>query len=335
MVQTDRVPPDETLWHRYSPHHELSFSMTTSAAVHVVGFALLIAAVAVVIGNPPPTPPKTDGPPVVEIGPGTGDGAGPGRRGDDPLLGPGKREVTENPDRPESKSPGPAPLQFETPREPGVKPPDAAVREPSDSGVKEAVKKLDMIRRTASNHLRPAPGPRGDDGLGNKGKDGGVGDKPGSGGPAGRIQALQERRAQRWVMHFNTHDGRDYRKQLADLSAHMQRKTIVAVQRSDGRFLVYRDLGQQPPVGRVEDVDRIGGIRWWDEKPESIASLSRALGLGYVPARLCVFFSEELEQKLLRLELQFAGRTEEQIEETHFEIVKRGGVYEPVVAGQR
>jgi hypothetical protein len=65
-----------------------------------------------------------------------------------------------------------------------------------------------------------------------------------------------------------------------------------------------------------------------------VASLARALNQPPAPY-IVVFFPEELENKLLRLELNYRGRNEEQIQETKFQIVRRGGVYEPIVVGQR
>jgi hypothetical protein len=47
------------------------------------------------------------------------------------------------------------------------------------------------------------------------------------------------------------------------------------------------------------------------------------------------FFPEELEKKLLRLELSFRNRREDEIRETRFEIRRVGGMYEPVVVSQR
>ncbi len=331
MVQTERAPSEEPVWRRYSPHHELPFSMTTSAAIHIVGLAILIAAVAVVIGNPPPRPPTTGNTPVVEIGPGSGDGTTPGARSDNPLLVPGRKEAGQNPERAEPRRAVPEPIRFERPRDEGVKPPDAPSRNGSDTRVEKGVQRLDRIEQAANRHLRGGSG----GGIGGKGDRGGVGDQPGSGGPASRIKNIRERRAGRWVMHFNTQNGRDYRRQLADLSAGMREKTIVAVQRPNGRFLVFRDLAQDPPVGHVEDVDRIQNIQWRDDTRESIASLARALGLSYSPERIYVFFPQPLEEKLLKLELEFGGKREEELTETHFQIVKRGGVYVPVVVGQR
>jgi hypothetical protein len=47
------------------------------------------------------------------------------------------------------------------------------------------------------------------------------------------------------------------------------------------------------------------------------------------------FFPEELEQNLLRIELKFRNRKEEEILETRFEIRGYSGRYEPVVVSQR
>jgi len=47
------------------------------------------------------------------------------------------------------------------------------------------------------------------------------------------------------------------------------------------------------------------------------------------------FFPESLEQKLLKLELRFGNKKEEEIIETKFRISRANGGYEPQVMSQR
>ena len=65
-------------------------------------------------------------------------------------------------------------------------------------------------------------------------------------------------------------------------------------------------------------------------------SLAGALGLHPAPSHIVAFFPEELELKLLKMELGYRHRKEEEIEETRFEIRSSfSGTYEPMVISQR
>jgi hypothetical protein len=322
------VPPDETVWRRYSQHHELPLSMTTSVAIHGICFALLALGVGIIILKPPvPLPPSSES--VVEVG--EGDNGGPDAG---PLLPiPGKQEAAREPVERRPQAPVQPPAAFTRPKVPAeAADPRGDIRVSEDA--KDATKRLEEIEKAARGRLLQGKAEKpGAGGIGRDGKQGGVGDRPGSGGPL-RIDRVQAARADRWVMLFNTQDGADYLRQLAGLSAGMSEKTIVAVRQPDDRFLVFRDVSRQPSAGRVEDLGQFHLIRWQDEKPESVASLARALGLRFSPREVYVFFPAELEAKLLKLELDYRGRREEQIKETRFRIERRGGLYEPVVVAQ-
>jgi hypothetical protein len=340
-----RIPPEDTVWKHYSPHYELPLSMTTSAAVHAILFVLIITGVfaflAVVWATNKQPPPFTG---MIDAGGGGNpDGDGHSRGDRDPLAGPERKEAAPDRERPEERSDQPkVDVKFE---------PVAVAREkfpelkddPSADEVfaspTEALKRLEKVgskaRKKLMEGLQPGKGKGGSGRDGGKDKGVGRGEGPGVGPGKGGIVNERVKRALRWTMLFNTRDGRDYRKQLADLSANMPEKTIIAVPQPDGQYLVFRDLAQEPPVGRIEDIAEIKRIFWVDEKPESVQSLASAMGIHRPPPYMVVFFPEDLERKLLRLELNYGGRTEEQIQETRFQIVNRGGLYEPVVVGQR
>ena len=139
------------------------------------------------------------------------------------------------------------------------------------------------------------------------------------------------KRALRWTIIFNTANGREYKAQLAHLGA------ILAIRMPpDGyEFMVFRDLSVPRPVGKIEDIGQSKRIYWVGQVPQSMQSLSQALGLEFEPLEVVMFFPVELEEKLLRLELTYRHLGVDQIQETRFEIRKRGGVYEPVVVAQR
>ena len=153
----------------------------------------------------------------------------------------------------------------------------------------------------------------------------GLSGRPGLG--QGRIGATP--RPLRWVLLFDTRSGQDYLRQLRALGA------ILAVPEGEGKYRVFRDLSRQPAVGKVEDLSTIRRIFWIDSKRESVDSLTDALGIKPPPSHIVAFFPAALEDHLLNKELKYRNRREEDIRETRFRIVGRGGRYEPEVEDQR
>ena len=129
-------------------------------------------------------------------------------------------------------------------------------------------------------------------------------------------------------MRFNTLNGNDYRRQLAGLGA------ILAFPRPDGGYVVYRDINQRPVKGEVEDIASIKRIFWVDEKKDSIRSLAEAMDVPVPDGPIVAFFPEKLEAELLKKELTYRNKKEEDIKETHFRIRSSGGAYIPEVADQ-
>jgi hypothetical protein len=194
----------------------------------------------------------------------------------------------------------------------------------------EVAETVNRLNQNLQDQLRR--GLRSGQGQGGTGSGGGqgAGQGEGQGGGRGPGQGLtaREKRVLRWAMVFSTFNGEDYRKQLKSLGAYL------AIPVDDKQFTVIRDL--TPPVhGKIEDVSQIKRIFWIDDKPQSVLSLATALRVRPIPPRIVAFFPEELEKKLLKLELSFAGRKEEDIRETRFEVILVGpGHYEPRVVSQ-
>jgi hypothetical protein len=319
-----RVPPEESVWKRYSPHHELPVSVTTSVAVHVLFFTLLAFGVLGMLFLPRPE--QAEVPPLavdfltVE----NGDGKEPDRRDIDPVGRRRKEEVDKRADK-EPSQPPPRPGIEELPP-PKVPPPvfpelrdkpEAELLFAQGTQAMEVLARIDermRIRLVDAQLSRPGPGGSKD-----------------TKGPPGRLNNIIPP-ALRWTVIFNTSNGRDYRMQLADLGA------IVAVPLTpDGQeSLVFRDLRGASPVGKVEDIGKIQRLSWVDDKPESVRSLAQELNVPLTTRCFVAFFPERLEAQLLELELNYHGKkTEEQIAETHFRIVRRNNHYEPEVVGQR
>ncbi|HZT82036.1 MAG TPA: hypothetical protein VFA26_17550, partial [Gemmataceae bacterium] len=165
------------------------------------------------------------------------------------------------------------------------------------------------------------------------GKDRGKDKGKGGGEGAGKgTLSKREKRVLRWTMIFDTVNGDDYARQLHGLGA------ILAIPKPGPtpQYEVLRDLSKRPAKGKVEDLADIKRIYWVDNKPESVRSLSLALRLDQVPPHIVAFFPEKLEAELLKLETDYARqrfniRSEDQIHETKFKVVRRGGGYAPVV----
>ena len=126
-------------------------------------------------------------------------------------------------------------------------------------------------------------------------------------------------------MTFNTKDGDDYLLQLKSLGA------ILAYEGPDGKYLVIGDLSKRP--AKAEAVALPNRIYWIDDRPDSVKSLANALGIA-APKKFVAFFPENLENDLLRKELAYAGRNEDAIHETKFNIVPSPTGYTPKVVSQ-
>jgi hypothetical protein len=139
----------------------------------------------------------------------------------------------------------------------------------------------------------------------------------------------RQRRVLRSNLTLNTDNGNDYASELKEIKP--GGGAILAVPVGDGEYEVIRDLSKRPATGKVEDLATINSFFWVDDKPASVARLAHALQIK-VPPYFVAFFSPELEKELARLEKEKAGDVgEDQIEETHFNVVRSADGYRPVV----
>jgi hypothetical protein len=317
------VPPQDSLWKRYSPHHELPVSVTTSAFVHTVFFVLLAFGI---LGAVLLQPARDLGPPpggaVIEVA--AEGGSQPTAKGKDPGAFPAAGgEAGQNDEVRENRR---LDVKIEELSPPPVSPPKFFPELRDQPGARvffvqgtDAIQKLDRIgadaRRKLIQSVQPPEGPSGPKGD----------RKPGD-GPLKIDNSVK--RTLRWTLVFNTENGQDYRNQLAQFHA------IVAV--PEGKeYRVFRDLTKAPPVGKIEDITEIKRIFWVDDKPQSVNSLANEFGIRPPPPHFVAFFPKEFEEKLLQLEKSYRNKPVEQIAETQFTIKLRKGVYEPVVTGQR
>jgi len=191
------------------------------------------------------------------------------------------------------------------------------------------------LDKDAQNKLRDGLNPgRGEGGSGKDGgKDGGKGKRKGPGnGDSKASLSPREERMLRWTMSFDTRNGSDYLKQLESLSA------ILGIPKPENPrdYHIIRDLEKRPVDLLNEDLSQIQRIYWIDDKPNSVRAVMDTLGLPMTPNHFVAFMPQELEQRLAEMELKFANRKEEQIDETKFKVVRRqkGGGYDVIVVGQ-
>lgn len=304
--------PDSTtevkFWRRYSPHHELPLSGAVSVVLHALLIALLFLAGVLVIRSQDTGPLEIG---TVVIGGEAGDGG----------------EVVDNaaPERREAgRRVAPAAVEPRPPASPDkileVPQPEAVPVRPADDAARRITEDAGRTVGQLAERTRELR-----DRLLKQGLPGSPGGKKGP--PQGRMDTLI-RRIDRWVLTFETRNGSDYLRQLEALGA------ILAIPLEGDRYLVIRDLKQRPVRGNIENAADIQRIFWIDDKPESVRSLAGALQLEQMPARIVAFFPDQLEDELLRKELAFRNRREEEIRRTYFRLDRRGGRFEPVVVDQ-
>lgn len=335
------VPPDESMWKRYSPHGELPLSGAGSLTIHLLVFGLMLLAAWLaysVFGHTNRSLPVEAV--RLDLAGGGGDknarGNGPGRgpapveagaTNEEPKTTPDPSEEIKRPDLPTETAPK-TPFKFD----------DTAKRyiQRSDTASSAALQKL----AEANIRIRLPDGEEGRKGEGT-GKGGGSGSGDGGGvgsgkGPGHGNLTQREKRMLRWSMLFNTASGPDYVSQLQGLGA------ILAVpvrEDANGRdYRIIRDMARRPAQLVNEDISQIQRIYWIDDKPQSVRDVLTVLGvpLRQVPSHFVAFMPEELERKLFELEKAYLakhnpGHSEDDIVETRFRINRTGRGYEPQV----
>jgi hypothetical protein len=84
-----------------------------------------------------------------------------------------------------------------------------------------------------------------------------------------------------------------------------------------------------------DDMKRLADqIKFSDTRPASVAGVCSALGVREPARSFWAFFPRTLEDELSRKETNYRNRRAEDIEETIFRVVIRGGSYEVVVYDQ-
>jgi hypothetical protein len=323
--RSSQAPPEDALLVRYSPHHELPLSTATSVALHalVIGLLVIAGIVATKLNWGSDNRQLPVGIVTMEE-PGGSNGAAASVGGEAQVTSPPQSDFRPPRDNPDANREAlkRAPIEAR-PLSPNNAKPDERLLEEA----RETVEAWRKVSPEVLSKLKKSLGPKGRSGNGGPGN--GTGPRSGDEiGPGGKID--RSNRPLRWTLRFNTRDGRDYLRQLEAFGA------ILAVPdpKQPADYLVIRDLHRLPAEAKPEDIGRIESIFWIDDRPESVRSLARALGLEE-PPHFIVFFPAEFEAKLLRLELDYRGKKESEIKETRFDVRLVGGRYEPSVISQR
>jgi hypothetical protein len=335
------IPPEESMWKRYSPHHEFGLSNAVSWALHILAGALILVVVPILAASKSEGPPQSMEPVVLakaEDEPLKNQKGGGGAGGKDDVTTP-EEDTGEPEDTPKNREEIAG--KGDTLSDP-VKPPKVKVQS-TRSGTRTVVSgnvpaDLDKLGQKAFLVL----GDRRGSSKAKRSKDSGDGsgggkDKGTQGGSGEDVDQRRAKRQLRWRLTFNRDsNGPDYRDKLRYLGAIL----VVAEYRRDARGkpmldaegkamlqyrLVIRDI-RQGARPREEDVRQIPGIFWIDDKRDSVTALADALGIQPPPLFAC-FFPRKVEEELRRLEKQKYGGPEDKIERTLFHVEGRAGKY--------
>lgn len=216
-------------------------------------------------------------------------------------LKPGRGEDT---DRVGIVSPEPTPQRPAFP--PRIENPEPGLIGPPIVESPDVSKLLEQARRAPTGKDKEGEG----DGLGE-----GPGNEPGKAGP-------RHARMKRWRIHFEFDSASDYLRQLYDNGA------TVAIPLDDGR---YRMFDAANPKGRIAPPDP---TRIWFEHVNSAAVelLGQALGVNEPASKVRIYFSQDMEAKLVEKEKAFWKMAEAEIDAnkliTQFNIVRKGSRYD-------
>jgi hypothetical protein len=293
------APPDERFWQRYSPHHEFSLSFVSSVFVHAIFFAFVGLIIAGVVTGLTRDNGRIPTDLLIVKDP----GGTPSGTADRAPFPPGPETVDAVGRTPNPMQPDVEPGKIEKP---------VVTHAPPLSVAKNSGRLIDFEPFT---NMRSADPARSKPPKGNG---------PGGDGP-GKLHEKRVARLNRWVMVFNTRDGKDYASQLQGLGA------ILAIPQEAQQYLVARDLSKRPLDFKTEDVRKLDRIFWIDNKAASVESLSKALGIQPAPKYIVAFFPEKVETHLRAEEEKHFKGDEKKIAETYFDVVRRpSGEYEPM-----
>ncbi|MDB5309541.1 MAG: hypothetical protein JWO38_3743 [Gemmataceae bacterium] len=315
-------PPEEEFWERFNSRLEFPLSTVTAVLLHVVVGALVVW---VLIGLARSAADKSSVP-VKLIDVAGMDDAGEGSMGsggiNDPLKqgdpDPWKENLWVLPDPsklPEVKQEIRDAIKLD---DPNGQIPISDANAPQYAAVdKELAKKL--LGVGANKGAGPGQG---------KGFDG----TPGS-GPGGTGADSSRARSLRWVLRFRTSSGDDYVAQLAAMGAVI----LVPLPPENKQAMYFADLKNLTNKRMATDDDLktlANQIKFSDTRADSVGGVCNVLGVKENARSFWAFFPKGMEVDLAQKEIGYRNRRPEDIEETVFRVIIRGGSYEIVVDDQ-
>lgn len=312
------TPPEEEFWEKYNKRLEFPLSTVSAVLIHVlVAATLIFVLVRLMKDDDRSSVPLT----LVEGGmDDAGDGSPGSGREQDPLYQSDKNAFAE---------------QLKALPNPDALP-----------AIKENLKKIlldDTGDTPIADNNAAAYGAVSDD-LAKKllGAKKGSGGSAGSGddgskgtGPGGAGASSTRARSLRWVMRFRTADGEDYVNQLAAMGA----VVLVPLPPENKQCLYFPDLKNPSNRRLATDVEVskmvAGQIKFGDTRPDSVRAVCGILGVREPARSFWAFFPKGLEEQLAQKEIGYRNRRPEDIEETVFRVIVRGGGYEIIVDDQQ
>ncbi len=325
-VPVSKQPPENSVWIRYHPWIEGGLSFISSNALHalVFGAAVLWSTYLMYAFGFAQTPHLLPVEPVRLVVP-TGDGQPVGATGDGRDTAPFKEGA--DPDKNEAgeqvgpTGPNDLPQLSVSPKEvtPAFPNPDDRLVNPIGEGMRH----FDILdKKLRGMHKQMGEGSSSSNGKGGTGTIAGTGPGPGTGGdPSNDSSDKRHKRMMRWSMRFDTRNSGDYLRQLEALGA------VLAIPDGPNSYKVV-ELTKKPFRPEIQDVSTNKKIWWFDNNPDSVRGLMKAMDLPFRPQRVVAFIPQEVEEELAKKELE-TGLKEDDIFETTF------GVRAPGMVGRK
>jgi len=294
---------EEGMYQKYSPNHEASYSGVLSCIFHFLMF-FLIPLLATALKDPPPPEVAMDIVAVVDP--------------DDQLsAGEGAADPSDS-DVAAEAEPGGAPE--ESPEtlpdvENIVDVDEVEVRDTLNEQNKETTREISETGAKAADAAEAASK------VAKQALADNIGSKP-SGGASGAGRAA---RAARWVLTLTYTSARHELQVLGGLGAE------IAFPLQGDQWRYFTNLAAKP-TGSVRTLDGESRIYWIFES--SFEHVARHLGVNN-PSMMAAFLPVELEQRMVRLEKAENGAREEDILQTIFKAVQRGGGWDVTVISQK
>ncbi len=333
------APPRDSVWTKYSPHHEFPIAFTAAAALHGLIFVAILAAGLFLYARwhgEPSAPPKLD---VAFVMADKADGLAPGG-GSDPGT-PGNQTEQVDPKEPPKVTNDISILSL--PKLDQI-PPTKAQPQIDVPTISDAPPNIQKVFEGIERNLTPTPEPtprivvpkgagggQGGGGVG-PGKGPGVGPGPGGvGGIPGEAATRAEILAARW--RFNP-SGSPHEHVQKLIAAGVR----VGFKDGNGFFWQIADLKKRPVALQREPFEKYKDtVKWFNQEPRSVIGLANELRLPAPPLQFVLLLPQDREQKLADAELKFAkdrNRDLSKVQETWFDFRSVGGSFEPVVTGQ-